>query len=401
MTVIAVMDPAGRVVARSVIDTQAGTIKDFIRGLSGKVHVTFEEGTQSAWLYEIIKPLVAELIVCDPRRNKLITVGNKGDHVDAEKLAELLRLGSLKPVYHGDTGTKNLKEAVRLYLSLLVDCIRAMNRIKAIYRGRGVATTGRAVYEAATRQQWVAQIGDAAFKPRLEVLYTQLDFLNHLRQDARKNLVREVRCHPAFKILNQIPSLGPIRIAIIVSVVVSPHRFRTKRQFWPYCGLGVVTVGSSEFVNVGGKISRSKKPLGTRGLNRNHNRQLKAVFKQAALYASHKPPFKEYYDRMIAKNMRKEMAMLTLARKISAITLAVWKEEAHFDPDRLKGHDSTAAGEDSKETGPVLHKDSPSAHKDSPSARDTNQKSKRQPVRQRKGRAVHEDTGGSRRPVSL
>jgi transposase len=147
--------------------------------------------------------------------------------------------------------------------------------------------------------------------------------------------VTEVRRHAAYRILSRVPSLGPIRIATIIAVVVSPHRFRTKRQFWPYCGLGVVTLTSSEYVTINGKICRSKKPVGTRGLNRNYNRHLKAIFKDAAQYASHKPPFKQYYDRLIAKNMRKEMAMLTLARKISAITLAVWKAEEFFDSDRL------------------------------------------------------------------
>src|SRR5262249_26456177 len=113
------------------------------------------------------------------------------------------------------------------------------------------------------------------------------------------------------------------------------HRFRTKRQFWPYCGLAVVTVSSADFVAVDGKWQRSKKPVGTRGLNRNHNRQLKAVFKDAAQYASRKTIFKEYYDRLVAKNIRREMAMLTLARKISAISLAVWKSGQIFDPGLL------------------------------------------------------------------
>src|SRR5262249_23026061 len=174
---------------------------------------------------------------------------------------------------------------------------------------------------------------------RLEALYRQLDFLSQQRKLARKEVITEVRRHAAYRILSQIPSLGPIRIAIIIAVVVSPHRFRTKRQFWPYCGFGVVTVTSSEYVTMNDKTSRSKKPVGTRGLNRNYNRHQKALFKDAAHYASRKPPFKQHYDRLIAKNMRKQMAMLTLARKISAITLAVWKAQDCFDSDRLSDPD--------------------------------------------------------------
>jgi hypothetical protein len=84
----------------SILKTKADATGDFLRGLAGSVHVTFEEGTQAAWLYDGVKPLVAEVIVCNPRENKWLAVGNKGDQVDAHKLAQLLRGGQLKPVYH-------------------------------------------------------------------------------------------------------------------------------------------------------------------------------------------------------------------------------------------------------------------------------------------------------------
>jgi transposase len=335
-TVIEVLNGAGKTVNQTIIETKAGSIRDFFRGLSGTLHVTFEEGTQAAWLYELIKPFVAELIVCDARHNKLITAGNKGDKVDCHKLAELLRLGSLKAVYHGDAGTRKLKELVRIYDTLMSDCIRVMNRIKALYRSRGVKTSGTQVFLITMRHQWIIKISDDAFRARLAMLYQELDCLSPLRKEARKNMVAEVRRHPAYKILKQVPSLGPVRVAQIIAVVVSPHRFRTKRQFWPYCGLGVVTVSSADYKSVNGRICRVKKPIGTRGLNRNYNRHLKAVFKGAAQYASARGPFKPYYDGLIAKKMRKEMAKLTLARKISAITLAVWKSGEKFDPERLK-----------------------------------------------------------------
>ena len=99
-TVAAVHDEQGKSVMESILATEAEAIRDFLKGLRGTIHVTFEEGTQAAWLYEIVKPVVAEVIVCNPRRNKLLAVGNKADRVDAQKLAELLRCGQLKPVYH-------------------------------------------------------------------------------------------------------------------------------------------------------------------------------------------------------------------------------------------------------------------------------------------------------------
>jgi hypothetical protein len=70
-TSIAVLDSNGKLLSQSTVQTSAQEIRDFISGLSGTIHLTFEEGTQAAWLYDLIKPLVAELIVCDPRRERL------------------------------------------------------------------------------------------------------------------------------------------------------------------------------------------------------------------------------------------------------------------------------------------------------------------------------------------
>ncbi len=73
----------------------------------------------------------------------------------------------------------------------------------------------------------------------------------------------------------------------------------------------------------------------TRGLNKNFNRQLKAIFKGAALSAIQTEEFKQYYQRMIDEKIRPEMALLTTARKIAAITLVVWKKGETFDPNRV------------------------------------------------------------------
>src|ERR1700684_1529606 len=101
---IAVMDGEGKVVMESIIETKASTILQCIQGIHGDLHVTLEEGTWAAWLYDLLKPHVTELVVCDPRRNALLKEGSKSDRIDAKKLAELLLNGSLSAVYHGENG---------------------------------------------------------------------------------------------------------------------------------------------------------------------------------------------------------------------------------------------------------------------------------------------------------
>ena len=134
---IAVRNTAGKIVMESVIETKTNMILDFIDGLRGDVQVTFEEGTWSAWLYDLLKPHVSKLVVCDPRRNALLKEGSKSDRVDARKLAELLQNNQLRPVYHGDHGLRAQKELVRSYLTITKDLSRVMTRVKAIYRSWG------------------------------------------------------------------------------------------------------------------------------------------------------------------------------------------------------------------------------------------------------------------------
>jgi hypothetical protein len=130
--VIAVLDGSGKLVMECVIETKAIMILDFLEGLWGSLHVTFEEGTWSAWLYDLIKPHVTELIVCNPRRNALLKEGSKSDRIDARKLAALLRSNIVRSVYHGEHGVRTLKELARSYLTISKDLMRVKTRVKAI-----------------------------------------------------------------------------------------------------------------------------------------------------------------------------------------------------------------------------------------------------------------------------
>lgn len=336
-TIIARVDDAkGNFLMEAAIETSASSIRQFFKGLEGTIHVAFEEGTQAAWLYDVIRPLVADVTVCDPRRNKLVHTGNKSDRIDAAKLGRLLRLGELHAVYHGERSIRGLKELVHGYESLVSDTTRAKNRLKAVYRSQAIRCRGQLVYSTQGRKQWLGKLETAALSARASILYEQLDSLTKLRDKGYKAMIIEARRHPAYKRLKKVSGLGEVRIAQIIAAVSSPHRFRTKRQFWPYCGLAVVTKNSSEYEVVDGQRRRKRnKQAQTRGLNRNYNRTLKAVFKGAAATAIEREPFKQYRQRLIDKGIRPELALLTVARKIAAITLTIWKKGEEFDPERV------------------------------------------------------------------
>lgn len=334
---VAVLNSEGKLLMQSVIKTKASALLDLIAGIRGTLHVTFEEGTHSAWLYDVLVRRVARVVVCNPRKNALLKSGSKSDQIDARKLAELLRANLLSPVYHGEHSTGRMQQLVASYTALTQDTGRVMRRIKALYRSRAIACAGKKVYGKRHRQEWLSKLTESGIRQRAEWLYEELDFVQQLRRGARRAVVEEGRKHAAVRLLCSVPLLGPLRAAVLLARVQTPHRFRTKRQFWAYCGFGLETRSSADYVEQDGQILRRKKPVFIRGLNLNHNAALKELFKSAATTASVvENPFREFYEERIARGMAPAMARLTLARKIAAIALILWKKGETFEAKHLK-----------------------------------------------------------------
>jgi len=333
-TTYVVLDERGREVMKGVVETTGESLLSLVKGMSGAVQLTFEESTHAAWLYELLRPHVAKLVVCNPRKN-VRQSENKSDGVDAHQLARWLRSGDLSPVYHGDDGTRVLKELVRGYEHVVDDRTRSRNRLKAIYRSRGLWTPGRDVYRAEEREEWLSLLDSEGLRSRAEWLYAQIELLEVLGDAARDAVERESGKHQGCRLLQTVPGIGRIRAATVVAHVSTPFRFRTKRQLWSYCGFGVVTVSSSDWEMDGSELVRRQQPVATRGLNRKHNRHLKAAFKGAATTAcSEGGAFRPHFDHLVASGMREPMAKLTVARKIAATSLAMWKKGEKFDPDK-------------------------------------------------------------------
>ena len=103
----------------------------------------------------------------------------------------------------------------------------------------GIPCTGKQVYAWRYRAKWLAKIAEAGVRRRAEFCYQQFDALRLLRKDVRQELLTEAKKHEAWKLLRQIPFIGPIRAALIIAMLQTPHRFRTKRQLWTYIGFGI------------------------------------------------------------------------------------------------------------------------------------------------------------------
>jgi transposase len=207
---------------------------------------------------------------------------------------------------------------------------------KALFRARAIGVRGPSVYHPKNRTEWLGKLRERGVRYRAEALYAELDVLRELRPKVKAAMVAEAKRDPAWSVLRSIPYLGPVRVAVLMATMRTPWRFRTKRNLWAYSGLAVVTESSSDYEIEGGRVVRKRRAPMTRGLNRNHNRVLKDVFKGAATAATGRPgPLKDLYQGMIARGMKEELARVTLTRKVASLTLRLWKTGERYDPTKL------------------------------------------------------------------
>src|SRR5512134_1766292 len=177
-----VMSAGGKRLKSMVVETNGRALVETVRGIGGRVHLCLEEGAQSAWLYELFKPHVAEIAVSMPGKKK----GSKDDLRDAWARANELRTGSIETrVFKAPEHLAGLRNAVRAYGFATTDVARAKNRLKSVFLSRGIGTDA-SVYDAAKRTGWLEQLS-SPHRELAEWLWRQLDQLDSDRPARRRS----------------------------------------------------------------------------------------------------------------------------------------------------------------------------------------------------------------------
>ncbi len=329
---LAVVSSAGKRLGLHVVETNGAALKQALAAIPGNLHVCLEEGTQSAWIYEVLKDH-AEVVVIIPDAHH----GPKDDARDAWALAECLRIGAIKRRVYKDYGPfSELRAAVRSYTMLRDDVRRTKNRLKAVYRSRGLMPPAGVPYHPERHQSWERKLPPEQVRSA-DILLQQLQGQEALWLKAEERLAAASKKHQVVKLLATAPAIGPIRAAQIAATVVTPHRFRTKRQFWAYCGLAVVMRSSANWEkDRNGNWTRAK-TIQSLGLNRNRNGGLKEVFKSAAHQIAVQMkthPLHHDFERLVEGGMKPSLAMVTIARRIAAAVLAMWKHQEVYEPSK-------------------------------------------------------------------
>lgn len=330
---ICVLGASGRLIRRDVIETRGPSLVGYFQQHPGRLHAVVEESEWSEWLVEMLTPYVVDIVSIPGKRAQ----GSKSDRIDAHRLAERLRTGDIDhTVYKAPHKFARLRELARVYRMQREDVVRTKNRLRSLFRRRGVSAPGSAIYDTRQREQLVHELPETMWSA-VELLGRELERLELSKAETAAAMIEEAHRAPISRILETAPGLGPIRVAQLLPIIIDPRRFRTKRQLWSYSGFGITTHSTGDWVQIDGRWVKA--PVSrTRGLNPRSNRVLKTIFKSAAMTViaqCPKSPLRHKYDRLLDNGTKPNLARLTIARTIAAITLAMWKSQRRYQPERI------------------------------------------------------------------
>jgi transposase len=303
------MNRKGQVLHRKRVDTSEAEILGFVRSLEGTKALTFEESTLSQWLYLLLKDEVDELVVANPAAITRCGAA-KTDFIDATELADLLRVGRLKGVFHTDDDRMELRALISGYNDLVQEIVRTKNRLKALFARSALASRGTGIY---TDEARIRELPSLARREVAKTLFDQLKLLESQRREVYWERFRKNRRRfSEIRLLCTIPAFGIVRSNQVVGIIVTPERFSDKYHFFSYAKLVRHKQGSD------GKQYGNKQGHG--------QVQLKSIFKSATISALRGDnAFRRKYDQMRTAGTPDKAARNSVARALAATVLGVWK----------------------------------------------------------------------------
>jgi transposase len=322
---VAAVNAAGKMIYRGRCATTIPALVEELEKVPRPRHVVIEEGPLADWLWRNLRPRVDEMVICEPRRNRLIAQeGDKDDPLDAEKLAQLYRGGYVKAVHHGDSLKRAIfKQHVGLYHDAVKQRVRAALRIGALLRRHGVFVREKAFADPADRPALLERLPKSrTLAADLRLLWKGYDVLAALEERMRRRLVKLAKKVEVVHRFEEMPGIGWIRAATLYVWLDTPFRFRTKSALWKYLGIGL------ERRRSGDGRERLGVPLVV-------NRPLKSTILGAAksAVAQEDNPFAHQYGRWIDAGLSAKLARRNVARSLAATLWGLWKNGNAYRPE--------------------------------------------------------------------
>jgi len=322
---VAVIDSAGAIVSRAQCRTNIPALILELEKVARPRRVVIEEGPLADWLLRNLQSHVDGMVVCNPRRNRLIAQeGDKRDPLDAAKLAQLYRGGYVKLVHHPESLTRALlKQHVGLYHDRVRHRVSEALRIASLFRRHGVFVRERDFASVAERGPLLARLPKSRLlREDVRLLWKGYDMAVVQEEWLRRRLVQLAKKEEVVRRFAELPGISWIRGLTLFVWLDTPWRFPTKSSLWKYLGIGLEQRSS------GTGLKRLRVPAVV-------NRRLKSTILGAArsAVAQGDNPFADQHRRWTEKGLSPRTARRNVARSLSATMWGLWKNGSAYRPD--------------------------------------------------------------------
>lgn len=302
-------------------------LKPFLRG---GLAVAIEAGNQTAWIYELLVKLGAQVTVVNPNKVKLIAESRaKTDKVDAQILCELLRLDGLpQPVHMPGPQARSRRGLLAARRQLVSARAKLCNVVRGVLRQEGIRLPPRALNSFVGWQRILEQGFDHDHVLHIVSAYsTSFVTLTRSIRELEAQLALAEKDDPRCARLRTMPQVGRIGALTFLAAVDDVHRFSSSRKLVGYSGLAPTVRQSSERTYYG-------------SITRQGRRELRAVWVQIAhLVANDRTrasqPLRSGYRR-IERKRGKKTAVVALARRLLTIAYHLLRYDCDYDASRLK-----------------------------------------------------------------
>jgi transposase len=232
-----VINSDGSFISSRSIPTSEFHLRSAFAALGKNAYVHLEASELAPWVASIISPLVSQVVVSHPR--SMAWIGKdalKDDSIDARKLAELLRLNQVHPVYYeAADNRRQFKHLVTHYEQLAHDQARLKAKIKARLRTLGIIRQDSNLFSKSGQSQLLDSISQPALKIMLTQSFAVLNQMLETQMDAKSAMTGFSRQFAEVALLQTAPGVGIITACKFVAYLQTPKRFSNKRQLWRYC----------------------------------------------------------------------------------------------------------------------------------------------------------------------
>ncbi|MDX2438428.1 MAG: IS110 family transposase [Acidobacteriota bacterium] len=309
---ICILNEDGEVMETSRVRTSRKTLERFFN--REPMRVVMEAGGSSPWVSRVLDSLSHEVVVCSPRRVRLIAESKlKNDRVDAEVLARLVRLDPefLKPIQHRSEEAQVLRANLKVRSAMVEVRTKWINTVRGLLRGFGYKVSGKAPHTFAERvdQMELPPELRAVIEPLLE----QLDLLSGEIARRNEHLEEMVKELPEVDHLREIPGVGPVVATYFVLTIDDPNRFKHSRDIASFFGLRP-SMRESASVSHYGRITKEGDP---------EMRRLLVQAAHACLLTKADSELKSWALALAERKGRKK-AVVALARKLAVLMHHLW-----------------------------------------------------------------------------